>query len=432
MNRKDLASILIFKILLPTIDVVTDWLLAVQLITGFNYDPDCSQYFKEYHVYMGIAVLAPAVIVTLFHLHHWYHLEKKENGGDGRLKTFPLVVLQFYPQYRYMKLIYNFVVKKKAKRCEKELEFLNREISGVEPLVESYPQFLILNCLTLLVPKCFGISSQINCKNTEVYFKLILAFTSCNLGIINFLTHGPVAIYTNQFRDLGFYLANVWIWSILFLTSVVVGNLYVYLMSLNGGIQFGYSKMVTFGLVFGLVYLPRFLFTFIALVVGIGFKPSLKLIWRCPAIISIATFHFFVVAPVNYDSKYFFHGCYFSGKGKTVQVNHELSNTNYLFVLFYLLVIVIFLPINSDKIITISSDGTNVAFGLEFTAYQMKITAIISLVLAILILPLVLINKHFYPRYKDIVQSEVINLENLDNYKCDFMHEDLDDEIYQF
>ena len=33
-------------------------------------------------------------VSALIHLHHWYHFEKVGNGGSGRLKTFPFIILQ--------------------------------------------------------------------------------------------------------------------------------------------------------------------------------------------------------------------------------------------------------------------------------------------------------------------------------------------------
>ena len=94
MEVKEAVILLLTKVLLPTIDVFSDWLFGIQLILGWSYDPKCSSEFAKNHVNMGIASLVPATLSTFFHVHHWYHLEKVENGGSGWLKTLPTVLLQ--------------------------------------------------------------------------------------------------------------------------------------------------------------------------------------------------------------------------------------------------------------------------------------------------------------------------------------------------
>ena len=94
MNIAQAIMIVLTKIVLPIIDIVTDLLLTVQLITGWGYDLTCGKYFDEYHVNMGLAYITPSVISAFLHIHHWYHFEKVENGGCGRLLTLPTVLLQ--------------------------------------------------------------------------------------------------------------------------------------------------------------------------------------------------------------------------------------------------------------------------------------------------------------------------------------------------
>ena len=94
MHLMEALQILVFKIVMPTIDVFSDWFFGIHLILGWDYDPLCTDTFADTRVYMGIACLVPATFSALIHLHHWYHLEKIENGGNGRLKTLPFVLLQ--------------------------------------------------------------------------------------------------------------------------------------------------------------------------------------------------------------------------------------------------------------------------------------------------------------------------------------------------
>ena len=104
MDLKEAVILLLTKVLFPTIDVFSDWLFGIQLILGWSYDPKCSSDFAKNHVNMGIASLVPATLSTFFHVHHWYHLEKVENGGSGRLKTLPTVLLQV--RFSYFKYIF--------------------------------------------------------------------------------------------------------------------------------------------------------------------------------------------------------------------------------------------------------------------------------------------------------------------------------------
>ena len=94
MQLEEAATIAFSKILWPTVDVVLDWVFGIQLILGWGYDLECSKTFRDDHFYLGIASLVPAMLSALFHLHHWYHFEKVENGGSGRLFTLPTVLLQ--------------------------------------------------------------------------------------------------------------------------------------------------------------------------------------------------------------------------------------------------------------------------------------------------------------------------------------------------
>ena len=94
IESKEAAILALTKVVLPTIDVFTDWLFRIQLILGSSYDPQCSPDFIDTHVNMGIAALLPPTLSALLHLHHWYHMEKVENGGSGRMKTLPAALLQ--------------------------------------------------------------------------------------------------------------------------------------------------------------------------------------------------------------------------------------------------------------------------------------------------------------------------------------------------
>ena len=157
------------KIVLPTIDIVTDLLLTVQLITGLGFDLTCGEYFAEYHVNMGLAYITPAVISALLHMHHWYHFEKVENGGSGRQKTFVLAACQLWVPYRYAKFI--GIVEKDVEKSERANAFLDRELASIKPGVESVPQLLIVVYIFFTSPKCFGATQAISFTTLNMYYK---------------------------------------------------------------------------------------------------------------------------------------------------------------------------------------------------------------------------------------------------------------------
>ena len=128
------------------------------------------------------------------HLHHWWHFEKPENQGCGRLKTLPFALLQCWPQFRYARNIWNEVVRKE--NSQKEREFLEREIASVEPLVESFPQIFIWLGLLMWEKICFGIFGRndgFTTVSTILYAKIISAYTGVWLGVNKFVIQGPLA-----------------------------------------------------------------------------------------------------------------------------------------------------------------------------------------------------------------------------------------------
>ena len=94
MKLLEAIQISLFKIVLPTVDVFSDWFFGIHLILGWGYNSQCSPDFAEHHVYMGFASIVPAILSALIHFHHWYHFEQVKNGGNGRLKTLPAILLQ--------------------------------------------------------------------------------------------------------------------------------------------------------------------------------------------------------------------------------------------------------------------------------------------------------------------------------------------------
>ena len=77
-------------------------------------------------------MLAPILIMTIFTLRQWWRLEKSWN----RLRTLPLVVFQFFPQYRALRILYLGLWKKASWRKEKDL--YDRDLTSLGMYVLKY------------------------------------------------------------------------------------------------------------------------------------------------------------------------------------------------------------------------------------------------------------------------------------------------------
>ena len=62
-------------------------------------------------------MLAPIILMTIVSLCQWWRLEK---GLKNLILTFPLVILQIYPQYRAIRVIYLGLTRNVSWRKEKD------------------------------------------------------------------------------------------------------------------------------------------------------------------------------------------------------------------------------------------------------------------------------------------------------------------------
>ena len=82
--------VITFGILLPCWDVYSDVAFAIYLIS-------------EGHIKFGLTMLGPMILSILFTIPHWWRIEATKSN---RLKTFPLLLLLFWPQYRALRILY--------------------------------------------------------------------------------------------------------------------------------------------------------------------------------------------------------------------------------------------------------------------------------------------------------------------------------------
>ena len=121
ITAKDIGLISICGVIIPSVDQGSDYYTAADLI-HFGHDCNqvrsCWQAKEDLRVRRyGYAMLAPILLMTIFSLRQWWRLEKSWN----RLWTLPLVLLQCFPQYRALRILYLGLRKKASWRAEKDI-----------------------------------------------------------------------------------------------------------------------------------------------------------------------------------------------------------------------------------------------------------------------------------------------------------------------
>ena len=83
----------------------------------------------ESHPKFGIAMLMPVLLAMLFILPHWWENEKKTSNFNKTM-TLVLVLLQFYPQWKMLQVLYWGLWKKDLKWKEAK-ENLQRNVGSL-------------------------------------------------------------------------------------------------------------------------------------------------------------------------------------------------------------------------------------------------------------------------------------------------------------
>ena len=100
---------IVFGILLPSVDVYSDSYFSFKMFTfddiirRYNITSQTQewQHVGSQPVY-GTMMLIPILISTLFTLYHWWRLETR---WWHKLLTLPLVLVQFWTQYRTIRIL---------------------------------------------------------------------------------------------------------------------------------------------------------------------------------------------------------------------------------------------------------------------------------------------------------------------------------------
>ena len=146
ITAKDVGLISVFGLVLPSVDQGTDYNTSANLINYVHkcrsilpssdhnnvhecfgdwnsngtvgFIPEEVMEIEETRIKRyGYAMLVPILIMTIFTLQKWWKLEKEPN----RLSTFYIAILQLYPQYRALRILYLGIRKKASWRKEKNV-----------------------------------------------------------------------------------------------------------------------------------------------------------------------------------------------------------------------------------------------------------------------------------------------------------------------
>ena len=93
-------------VFLPTLDVYSDLMLMCRLFIGNYYvSEECKRVGVKVppHQRAGSVMLIPLLLSWVLVTRQWYKLE---HGMRQKLKTLPLLILQVYPQWRALRVLY--------------------------------------------------------------------------------------------------------------------------------------------------------------------------------------------------------------------------------------------------------------------------------------------------------------------------------------
>jgi hypothetical protein len=237
-----------------------------------------------------------------FSTYKWWCIEKKSQ----KKWSWILLLLQFYQQWKALKVI-RLLWKGDKRANEKKKEML-KEVSSLEPFLESTPATIIMTMIWLLaiVDRSGGSHSAVfgGFGGVPVFFTTyaISVITSA-LGITKFLQNGPCAILSNNGT-----LSGMLTWKFILayysvMLSLVTKAIFAaVIMAFASGSNIYYDRfpliciyVVTFLM---LNIFPHILLSIICIASSTGCnKKMAEIIFNYPALLILPAFSYFVVGP---------------------------------------------------------------------------------------------------------------------------------------
>ena len=237
------------------------------------------------------------LFVILFVTYHWWQLEKPKN----RLKTLPFLLAQFWPQYRMLKLIYKGYIRKDP-RWRYEQTIIQENIMGVEPFIESIPQYYWFTYLWKSTLGCIGPAGK-DYVNPLGMVAFITSVLSAGYGLTNFLRVGPLKIIPNRPAS-GFGHLSFWLVFLTNLSSLIArGLLITVTVTTNDPMVLGNLGL---GIFTSLMFLPQLFLAVMSLLITTGFKlqDTLGLVAKFPAVALMPVFTPFTFGPDTFSCRW--------------------------------------------------------------------------------------------------------------------------------
>ena len=145
MSTTDALFTFLFGVGLPSWDVYSDLGLIYNLMST-----TISQSFvkigsktlltgnvrRESHPKFAIAMFCPILLKTVFMIPQWWNIERKTTMKN-KIWTFFLVLIQFWPQWKMVQVIYIGLIKKDPEWIKKK-EYLQRNVGNLGKNLESF------------------------------------------------------------------------------------------------------------------------------------------------------------------------------------------------------------------------------------------------------------------------------------------------------
>ena len=135
----DALLLVLTEIVLPSTDVISDLLLIIQLTTYMedetepDYIYNCSRddiNCLNFNT-LGYMMIIPLILSTFLLVPQWW---KNEGTKKHKLVTVPLLLLQIWPQYRALRILWLKYIKKNVQRSIEELSVIKGTIGNIGKL----------------------------------------------------------------------------------------------------------------------------------------------------------------------------------------------------------------------------------------------------------------------------------------------------------
>ena len=181
--------LLIFSLILPTLNIYLDFIIACKLIHSAS----------EFKI-LGQLMFLPITFCVIFTIPHWWKVSK---SVSKRLKYFILVPTQFWQAFRVLRILH-FWYKGKSNVAHQKKLALETTYSYTIPFINSYPQLMLQGIFIglhssnsgLEIPN--GIYKIADALNIHVSFyitALIISIICAHHGLARFIVYGPLKIF---------------------------------------------------------------------------------------------------------------------------------------------------------------------------------------------------------------------------------------------